>query len=146
MNTYEVKSWTKCSTCRFVVSSFLCVTSSLRSVVLSPRCQRFFASICHLTRRFVFAYLTALAWEREKVEFSLGSSLLSRLQNSRFFLKITHNITNLSRDEELKTYLRKSVQLIFNRVNEQFDESEREVSYLVILLKTESLDNAILAF
>ena len=37
-------------------------------------------------------------------------------------------MTNLSRDEELKTYLRQSVQLIFNRVNEQFDESESEVS------------------
>ena len=55
-------------------------------------------------------------------------------------------MTNLSRDEELKTYLRQSVQLIFNRVNEQFDESEGEVSYLVILLKTESLDDAIQAF
>ena len=55
-------------------------------------------------------------------------------------------MTNLSRDEELKTYLRQSVQLIFNRVNEQFDESESEVSYLVILLKTESLDDAIRAF
>ena len=55
-------------------------------------------------------------------------------------------MTNLSRDEELKTYLRQSVQLIFNRVNEQFDESESEVSYLVILLKTESLDDAIQAF
>ena len=40
-------------------------------------------------------------------------------------------MTNLSRDEELKTYLRQSVQLIFNRVNEQFDESESEVSYLI---------------
>ena len=55
-------------------------------------------------------------------------------------------MTNLSRDEELKTYLRQSVQLIFNRVNQQFDESESEVSYLVILLKTESLDDAIQAF
>ena len=55
-------------------------------------------------------------------------------------------MTNLSRDEELKTYLRQSVQLIFNRVNEQFDESESEVSYLVILLKNESLDDAIRAF
>ena len=55
-------------------------------------------------------------------------------------------MTNLSRDEELKTYLRHSVQLIFNRVDEQFDESESEVSYLVILLKTESLDDAIQAF
>ena len=55
-------------------------------------------------------------------------------------------MTNLWRDEELKTYLRQSVQLIFNRVNEQFDESESEVSYLVILLKTESLDDAIRAF
>ena len=55
-------------------------------------------------------------------------------------------MTNLSRDEELKTYLRQSVQLIFNRVNEQFDKSESEVSYLVILLKTESLDDAIQAF
>ena len=55
-------------------------------------------------------------------------------------------MTNLSRDEELKTYLRQSVQLIFNRVKEQFDESESEVSYLVILLKTESLDDAIQAF
>ena len=55
-------------------------------------------------------------------------------------------MTNLSRDEELKTYLRQSVQLIFNRVDEQFDESESEVSYLVILLKTESLDDAIQAF
>ena len=55
-------------------------------------------------------------------------------------------MTNLSRNEELKTYLRQSVQLIFNRVNEQFDESESEVSYLVILLKTESLDDAIQAF
>ena len=55
-------------------------------------------------------------------------------------------MTNLWRDEELKTYLRQSVQLIFNRVNEQFDESESEVSYLVILLKTESLDDAIQAF
>ena len=55
-------------------------------------------------------------------------------------------MTNLSRDEELKTYLRQSVQLIFNRVNEQFDKSESEVSYLVILLKTESLDDAIRAF
>ena len=55
-------------------------------------------------------------------------------------------MTNLSRDEELKTYLRQSVQLIFNSVNEQFDKSESEVSYLVILLKTESLDDAIQAF
>ena len=55
-------------------------------------------------------------------------------------------MTNLWRDEELKTYLRQSVQLIFNRVNEQFDESESEVSYLVILLKNESLDDAIRAF
>ena len=55
-------------------------------------------------------------------------------------------MTNLSRDEELKTYLRQSVQLIFNRVNEQFDEGESEVSYLVILLKNESLDDAIRAF
>ena len=55
-------------------------------------------------------------------------------------------MTNLSRDEELKTYLRQSVQLIFNRVNEQFDKSESEVSYLVILLKTESLDDGIQAF
>ena len=55
-------------------------------------------------------------------------------------------MTNLSRDEELKTYLRQSVQLIFNRVNEQFDKSESEVSCLVILLKTESLDDAIQAF
>ena len=55
-------------------------------------------------------------------------------------------MTNLSRDEELKTYLRQSVQLIFNRVNEQFDESESEVSYLVILLKNESLDDAVRAF
>ena len=55
-------------------------------------------------------------------------------------------MTNLSRDEELKTYLRQSVQLIFNRVNEQFDESESKVSYLVILLKNESLDDAVRAF
>ena len=55
-------------------------------------------------------------------------------------------MTNLSRDEELKTYLRQSVQLIFNRVNEQLDEGESEVSYLVILLKNESLDDAIRAF
>ena len=33
-------------------------------------------------------------------------------------------MTNLSKDEELKTYLRESVQLIFDRVNEQFDRSE----------------------
>ena len=37
------------------------------------------------------------------------------------------------RSEELKTYLRQSVQFIFNRVNEQFDESESEseVSYFI---------------
>ena len=35
------------------------------------------------------------------------------------------------RSEELKNYLRQSVQFIFNRVNEQFDESESEVSYLI---------------
>ena len=90
-----------------------------------------------MNRRFVFAYLTALAWEREKVEFSL------ELHEVVYSLG---NMTNLSRDEELKTYLCQSVQLIFKRVNEQFDESESEVSYLVILLKTESLDDAIRAF
>ena len=37
------------------------------------------------------------------------------------------------RSEELKTYLRQSVQFIFNRVNDQFDESESEseVSYFI---------------
>ena len=35
------------------------------------------------------------------------------------------------RSEELKSYLCQSVQFIFNRVNEQFDESESEVSYLI---------------
>lgn len=35
------------------------------------------------------------------------------------------------RSEESKTYFRQSVQFIFNRVNEQFDESESEVSYLI---------------
>ena len=35
------------------------------------------------------------------------------------------------RSDELKTYLRQSVQFIFNRVNEQFDESESEVRYLI---------------
>ena len=111
----------------------------------------FFASIRHLVAPastflcfdllldspFRFAYLTALAWEREKVEFSL------ELHEVVYSLG---NMTNLSRDEELKTYLCQSVQLIFKRVNEQFDESESEVSYLVILLKTESLDDAIRAF
>ena len=89
-----------------------------------------------LNSSFRFAYLTALAWEWEKVEFSL------ELHEVVYSLG---NMANLSRDEELKTYLRQSVQFIFNRLNEQFDESESEVSYL-ILLKTESLDNAILAF
>ena len=35
------------------------------------------------------------------------------------------------RSEELKSYFCQSVQFIFNRVNEQFDESESEVSYLI---------------
>ena len=35
------------------------------------------------------------------------------------------------RSEESKTYLRQSVQFIFNRVNEQFDKSESEESYLI---------------
>ena len=90
-----------------------------------------------LDSSFRFAYLTALAWKRKKVEFSV------ELHEVVYSLG---NMTNLSRDAELKTYLRQSVQLIFNRVNEQCDESGSEVSYLVILLKTESLDNAILAF
>ena len=33
--------------------------------------------------------------------------------------------------KKLKTYLRQRVQCIFNRVQEQFDESESEVSYLI---------------
>ena len=34
--------------------------------------------------------------------------------------------------KKLKTYLRQRVQCIFNRVHEQFDESESKVSYLII--------------
>ena len=49
--------------------------------------------------------------------------------------------------KKLKTYLRQRVQCIFNRLHEQFDESESEVSYLIthfdrviyILLRASSL-------
>ena len=37
-------------------------------------------------------------------------------------------MANLSKAEQLKTFLRQSAQCIFNRVNEQFDESESKVS------------------
>ena len=40
-------------------------------------------------------------------------------------------MANLSRAEQLKTFLRQSVQCIFNRVNELFDDSESKVSYLI---------------
>lgn len=40
-------------------------------------------------------------------------------------------MANLSKAEQLKTFLRQSVQYIFNRVNEQFDESKSKVSYLI---------------
>ena len=40
-------------------------------------------------------------------------------------------MANLSKAEQLKTFLRQSVQCIFNRVNEQFDESKSKVSYLI---------------
>ena len=40
-------------------------------------------------------------------------------------------MANLSKAEQLKTFLRQSVQCIFNRVNEQFDESESKVIYLI---------------
>ena len=40
-------------------------------------------------------------------------------------------MANLSRAEQLKTFLRQSVQYIFNRINELFDDSESKVSYLI---------------
>ena len=40
-------------------------------------------------------------------------------------------MANLSRAEQLKTFLRQSVQCIFNRVNELFDDSESKVTYLI---------------
>ena len=40
-------------------------------------------------------------------------------------------MADLLRAEQLKTFLRQSVQCIFNRVNELFDESESKVSYLI---------------
>ena len=83
---YEIKSYTKCSTRRFVVSSFLCVTSLLRSVVSCTNFLNFVVSSCYfvasfrrvvvslfrfasrlVTSTFRFAYLTALALEGEEV-------------------------------------------------------------------------------
>ena len=113
MPIYEVKSWTKCSTRRSALS-FLCVTSLLRSVVSSPRCRSFLVSICHSSRRFVVSF-------RLFHRASLGTRKGI----------IRPGITWISWLSGQYGDLHQSVELIFNRVNEQFDESESEVSYLI---------------
>jgi len=120
MTIYEVKSWTKCSTRRFALS-FLCVTSILRSVVSSPRCRRFLVSICHSSRRFVSSMF------RFVVSFRLfhRASLGTRKGIIRPGITWSSWLSGQYGD------LRRSVEFIFNRVNEQFDESESEVSYLI---------------
>ena len=103
----------KCSTCRFALS-FLCVISLLRSVVSSPRCRRFLVSICHSFRRFVSSMF------RFVVSFRLfhRASLGTRKSIIRPGIAWSSWLSGLYGD------LRQSVQFIFNRLNEQFDEWE----------------------
>ena len=104
---------------QFLISLFPCVISLFRFVT-----RLVFSSLRCLVSSFRFAYLTALAWEREQVYLTeLHEVRRSRRSTSTSSLWVMWRTRHL-RSDELKTYLRQSVQFIFNRVSEQFDESE----------------------